>query len=167
MQLLSSMPRRDQVDVMHEVFHAHDHQRPWATNFALPDGPAAECAGDGCAAPHAATEFLVAYRVFRGLAWRLWEGARPVSESLVALDHELRAAQLDAEWESVIVGYYGRNVLGLYRHRADGLSAVHELLAAPAIARHESLGTLRRRLSYVLSQGRLDAVTISDAWRLK
>src|SRR5262249_6848556 len=38
--ILRQMPRRDQVDVMHEVFHAHDHMRPWASSFDLDDdGP--------------------------------------------------------------------------------------------------------------------------------
>jgi hypothetical protein len=96
---------RQKLEVMHEVFHAHDHQRPWASNYAL-DG-----AGDG--------EFSRVYGVFRGVAWGLWEGARPQEETLDAMLHEAERARLGRPWVDALVEYYGRNAVALHQSRAD------------------------------------------------
>src|SRR5262249_18919061 len=88
--MVARMSRRDQVDVMHEVFHAHDNMRPGAPNFRLDESDG----GSGDA------EFARAYRVFRGLAWRLWEGQRPVPEVLAALGAESRGQGLDDAWSA-------------------------------------------------------------------
>jgi len=157
LSMLATMSRREQVDVMHEVFHAHDDLRPWAPNFRLDE--------QGAGPPDA--EFVRAYRVFRGLAWRLWEGQRPVPEVLAALSVETRAARLDEAWSAVFIEYYGRSVLGLAQMRAGGMSVVHALRDAVADRREPELELLRRRLDYIESRERLDPETLSDAWRLR
>ncbi len=111
--LAGTLPRRAQIDVMHEVFHAHDHQRPWASSYAL------EGAGD--------QDFVRAYRVFRGLAWALWEGARPQDEILAALLRGAAAERLDRTWVEGFAEYYGRHALGLHRVRGDGAATASGL----------------------------------------
>jgi hypothetical protein len=104
--IADGLPHRQKIAVMHEVFHAHDHQRPWASNYALDD------AGDGA--------FARAYRVFRGLAWGLWEGARPPGEVLSAMLREAAREGVDRAWVEELLDYYGRNALALHQQRADG-----------------------------------------------
>src|SRR5262249_32297306 len=99
------LPRRAQVDVMHEVFHVHDHLRPWASSYAL----------EG-----AEGEIGRAYRVFRGLAWGLWEAALPVEEVLAGLARRAAEEGLDRAWLAALVDYYGRNMLAIHRLRAYG-----------------------------------------------
>ncbi|APR81783.1 Hypothetical protein A7982_07132 [Minicystis rosea] len=104
--IVEGLRERQKIAVMHEVFHAHDHQRPWASNYALDD------AGD--------SEFARVYRVFRGVAWGLWESARPTEEVLATMLHEAEREHVDRAWVSAILDYYGRNALALHLHRADG-----------------------------------------------
>jgi hypothetical protein len=104
--LVEGLNPRQKLSVMHEVFHAHDHQRPWASNYALDD------AGDG--------EFARVYRVFRGLAWGLWEGARPPVEVLDTLLREAERERIGRPWIVALLDYYGRNALALHQSRADG-----------------------------------------------
>jgi hypothetical protein len=149
---------RDQVDVMHEVFHAHDHVRPWATNYEL------EAPQNG----DPTTEiFIRAYRVFRGLAFRLWEGQRDVQESLAAFSREAEAARLPPDWQAAMLDYFARNTLGLFAQRPAGFSVV-PILAAE-VRRHSatSLDPLRRQLGYLEAEGRLDARALADAFRLR
>jgi hypothetical protein len=156
-ELLRGMPRRDQVDVMHEVFHAHDHLRPWASVFELDDETAADSRFD----------FPRAYRVFRGVAWRLWEGNRSIEETSAALAREAQAAGLDPEWEAVFFEYYGRNALGLHAQRAEGRGVVRALLGGVRSRRHAVLEPLRRRLEFLEAQPELDTQSIADAWRIR
>jgi hypothetical protein len=155
--LLARLPRREQVDVMHEIFHAHDHMRPWASNYALSDSAVAE--GE--------SEFARAYAVFRGLAWRLWEGQRPVEETIEALDREGRKRGLEEEWQVLFLDYYGRNILGLYQNRANGMDIVRPLKQAVESSSHPMLALLRRRLEDIEARGKLDVMTLSDAWRIR
>jgi hypothetical protein len=111
--MVEGLTHRQQIEVMHEVFHAHDHLRPWSSNYAL-DG-----AGEG--------EFARAYRVFRGIAWGLWEGARPAGEGLDALLRDASRERLGRAWEATLLEYYGRNALELHRHRADGAAVAWAL----------------------------------------
>lgn len=108
--LLEARPRSEQVEVMHEVFHAHDHLRPWASNYTLD--------GEG-EAPWSRREFARAYRVFRGMAWGLWEGAQPMEAVLGQLVAEVARARLGREWESAFLEYYARNALNLRMNRPD------------------------------------------------
>lgn len=113
MAILDGLPRRHQVDVMHEVFHAHDHQRPWASNYALEEADE--------------RAFSRAYRVFRGVAWGLWEGSRPAPEVLDALLARASRERLDRGWVVSFLEYYGRNALGLHAARADGRDFAYTL----------------------------------------
>ena len=103
--IVERFPPRQKIEVMHEIFHAHDHQRPWASNYAL-DG-----AGEG--------EFPRVYRVFRGVAWGLWEGARPLEETLDALLRDAERERLARPWVEALVDYYGRNAVALHQPRAS------------------------------------------------
>jgi hypothetical protein len=118
LSLVGALPRRAQIDVMHEVFHAHDHQRPRASSYAL----------DSAGELASRTEFARAYHVFRGLAWGLWEAARPQDETLGALLRAAAAERLDRGWVASLLEYYGRNVLGLHQLRSTG-PAVAQALA--------------------------------------
>ena len=113
LSLVGALPVRQQIDVMHEVFHAHDHQRPWASSYVLEDA--------------ADTPLGKAYRVFRPLAWGLWEGARPQREVLAALLREAGRAGLDRAFLAAIIEYYGRNAVVLHQHRRDGDAQATEL----------------------------------------
>jgi hypothetical protein len=117
LSLVGALPRRAQIDVMHEVFHAHDHQRPWASSYAL----------DGAGELASWTEFASAYRVFRGLAWGLWEAARPQDEVLAALLRAAAAERLDRGWVASLLEYYARNVLGLHQLRPTGAAVARSL----------------------------------------
>lgn len=113
LRLVEALPSRLQIDVMHEVFHAHDHQRPWASSYVLEDA--------------AETALGQAYRVFRSLAWGLWEGARPQRELLGTLLREAEKAGLERPTLAAMIEYYGRNALALHQHRNDGPEHAAEL----------------------------------------
>jgi hypothetical protein len=147
-EILRDLPRRAQVEVMHEVFHAHDHLRPWASSYTLD--------GDGARSPSTAEgrEFRSAYRVFRGLASRLWEGQRPVDQTIAALTREAREAGLDPEWEGLFLEYYVKNMLGLQRGRPGGLEVVRLLEQAVDAGGHPALEPLRQLLDAAEARGR-------------
>jgi len=163
--LVERLPIPNQVNVMHEVFHAHDHMRPWATNVELGAAPAALAADSEKAAGAGAT-FRRAYEVFRGLAFRLWEAQRDVNEVFSALGEESRRAGLGAAWEAAFLEYCGRNALGLYSQRDIGMPVAMALKDAVRKNGHPSLEALSRQLDYIELQGRLDARTLADAMRL-
>ncbi|HVK66985.1 MAG TPA: hypothetical protein VM694_21015, partial [Polyangium sp.] len=154
----ATLSPRDQVDVMHEVFHAHDHLRPWATNFDLEAPPNASAT---------VLRFVRAYRVFRGVAFRLWEGQREAGETLAALREESRAAGLDPTLEAAMIDYHARNVLGLYAQRPAGFEVVAALVEATRGNLDPSLDPLRKQLAYITAEGRLDARTLADAFRMR
>ncbi|MDI1479494.1 hypothetical protein [Polyangium sp. y55x31] len=157
-EVAAMLSPRDQVDVMHEIFHAHDHLRPWATNFDLETPPNASAT---------VQQFVRAYRVFRGVAFRLWEGQREVGETLAALREEARAAGLDRTWEAAMIDYHARNVLGLYAQRPAGFEVVAALALATRGNMDPSLDPLRKQLAYIEAEGRLDARTLADAFRMR
>jgi hypothetical protein len=154
--LVEKLSRREQVDVMHEIFHAHDHLRPWATNyeFVVPHDAGA-----------AAQSFVEVYKVFRGVAFRLWEGHREPSETIDAFLVEARDAGLDMAWQAAMIDYYARNVLGLYSQRNKGLEIMVALKRAMQGNTHPSLDPLRKQIAYIEAEGRLDARTLADAFR--
>jgi hypothetical protein len=156
LELVTKFSRREQIDVMHEVFHAHDHLRPWATNyeFELPTD----------ASPSAQT-FVQVYHVFRNVAFRLWEGQREPIETVDAFLVDAREAGLDAGWQAAIVDYYARNVLGLYSQRNNGLNVLVALKRAMQSNLDPSLEPLRKQLAFIEAQGHLDARTLADAFR--
>lgn len=148
----------DQIAVMHEVFHAHDHLAPWASSFDLGGTPAADAG---------AARFLQVYRVFRRLAWGLWEGRLPVPDILAELERDARAAPLDRGWEAGLLEYLATNALGLHASRPGGKVVVSLLRAAVERNPADSLDPLRRRLAYLDAQASLDARTLADANRLR
>ncbi len=156
LEFVGSFSKREQIEVMHEIFHAHDHLRPWATNVEFVPAPSSS--------PRAEM-FVRAYQVFRGLAFRLWEGQRDVGETLDLLVKEGREAGLDVAWQAAIIDYYARNVLGLYSQREKGLEVVQAIRKAMQSNGHPSLDPLRRQLAYIEGEGRLDARTLADAFR--
>ena len=157
---VSKLSRREQVDVMHEIFHAHDHLRPWSTNYEFELPPDAN--------PDAAAQtFVHVYGVFRALAFRLWEGQREPGETVDAFLAEAREAGLDQAWQAAMIDYYARNVLGLYSQRNKGLEIMVALDTAIQSNAHPSLDPLRRQIAYIKAEGRLDARTVADALRQK
>ncbi|MBK9262665.1 MAG: hypothetical protein IPM54_23045 [Polyangiaceae bacterium] len=156
LDLMTKFSRREQVDVMHEIFHAHDHLRPWATNYEF-DVPTEASAS--------AQTFFQVYQVFRRIAFRLWEGQREPSETVDAFLIDAREAGLDMAWQAAIIDYYARNVLGLYSQRNKGLEIMLALKRAMQYNTHPSLDPLRRQMAYIEAQGRLDVRTLADAFR--
>ncbi len=158
LNLLARMARRDRIDVMHELFHTHDQLRPWTASygFEVPRGVSSEV-----------SETLRVYAVFRRLSARLWEAQRPVNETLTALDEESQILGLDREWRALLLEYYGRNVLGLYQNRPDGLTALRRVDEAIGSNGHPLLDVLHLRLTDIEAKGKIDAVTLSDAWRIR
>jgi hypothetical protein len=133
--ILDGLPRRAQVDVMHEVFRAHEHLRPWASSYTLDDDGAPE-----------GRAFRSAYGVFRALAARFWERQIPPEQTLPALVRESREAGLDPEWEALFLEYYGKNLIGLYRNRAPSPGVMRLLTQAVEANRDPVLDSLRRML---------------------
>lgn len=157
LELIERYPLNDQVDVMHEAYHAHDHMAPWGSDFDL-EPPAGTVRGE---------VFLRAWRVYRGLAWRIWIGRRPVDEMLAALHAGLEESGLDRSWEVAFLEYTARNLLGLLALRQQGIEPVRALRLAAERTGHPAAASLIRRLSYVEAQGELTATTLADAWHLK
>ena len=157
-EIVNKFSRREQVDVMHEIFHAHDHLRPWATNYEFDVPPDAS---------PAAASFLQVYRVFRALAFRLWEGQREPGETVDAFLLEAKEAGLDSAWQAAMIDYYSRNVLGLYSQRNKGLQIMVALDRAIHANPHPSLDPLRRQIAFIKAEGKLDARTLADAFRQK
>jgi hypothetical protein len=155
---VGALPMREQIDVMHEIFHAHDHARPWASNYDLGEASPGEA--------REALAFRALYGVFRGLAYRLWEGKRDTATTLAALRTEAKQAGLSDEDRAALFEYFARNVLGIHQNRPDGIDVVAALVTALREERSPALALLNRRLNEILARGKLDAVTLSDAWRL-
>jgi hypothetical protein len=109
--MVEELPRKLQVDLMHEIFHAQDHLRPWASNYAL----------------DADVSTARAYRVFRGVALGLWEGVMPAGEVLSNLAAGVQREGLDHQWEEILVDYYVHNALNLHRRRRDQATFTGEI----------------------------------------
>jgi len=154
--LVEALPVRKQIEVMHEIFHVHDHMRPWASNFDFGDAPAGGEAG---------ARFYRVYRVFRGLAWRLWEGQRDVHEILMALRRESSDAGLDQASEAALLDYCANNALSLHAQRTSGMAVVRLLAQAVRQNGHGSLFATEQMLSLIERTNRLDPKTIADAAR--
>ena len=60
-----------------------------------------------------------------------------------------------------------RNTLGLFAQRPNGFSVVPVLAAEVRRSAETSLDPLRRQLGYLQAEGRLDARTLADAFRLR
>ncbi len=109
------MPLRRRIDVMHEIFHAHDSSRPWASNYVL------EAPDD---ASEDARAFVRAYAVFRPLAFRLWEAPAPPDEAVASMAASFAESAIDAETARGVAAYYVRNFVGLHRIRQSGREQV-------------------------------------------
>jgi len=156
--LVGSFPIAEQLDVMHEIFHAHDQLRPWSAGFDFGDD-LLETSVDGAA-------FLRLYGVFRGLAWRLWEARLGIADVLQALDREADAAHLGEPERAALLEYLGRNALGLSSGRSSAMALVRSLEHAAAARADPSLAPFRTRLAFLARAGSVDAATLADAWRL-
>lgn len=130
---METVPLADQLDVMHELSHAHDHARPWAATYAL----------DLSAAPELARgAFPRAFAVFRAVAWRLWDAARPPEEIVAALDRESSERGLEEPVRRAIALYLLKQVTRLYGPREGGAAAIErtvEALAAHGLPGPEEL----------------------------
>lgn len=155
LEIIATLPLADRVDVMHEVYHAHDHLPPWSAGFVF----------DDASIDSAATELTAAYAVFRKLSWRLWEGRRGTAEITGRLVAEARGAGLGADWEAALLAYYGDNLLGLYQHREGGMEVVAELSDVVDARPHPLLVPLQRRLAFLREKNRLDVATLAEAFR--
>lgn len=105
-----------QIEVMHELGHAHENTRPWTASYELdlPEGTKQ-------------SSFLDAYRVFLPMSWRLWEAVQPEMHALDALEREAAAARLPAGVLRLLVGYYVRNAIWLYARREGGGAVIHNI----------------------------------------
>lgn len=119
--LADSMPLKMQLDLMHELTHAHDHARPWAATYDLDlsDHPAA-----------AETKFARALQVFHGVAWRLWEAALTPEDTVAALDREAKGLGLDEASRRAIALYYVKHFYRLYKSRQAGGDLILRAFAA-------------------------------------
>jgi hypothetical protein len=103
------LPMDRQIEIMHELAHAHDNARPWSAAYEL--DPPEDARGSA---------FFRAYQVFLPMSWRLWEAALPVTETLDALERETKEAKLDEATTRALLGYYVRNAIWIYAKRASG-----------------------------------------------
>lgn len=119
--IADALPIGAQIDLMHELMHAHDNARPWAASYALDLSQDAEAAK---------TRFARTYSVFYALAWRLWEAARSPEETVDALGREAERAGLDKAERRAIAVYYKKHLARLYRTRDGGLDVIARAGAA-------------------------------------
>jgi len=145
-QTVSNWPVADQVDVMHELSRVHDNARPWRSEWRLDLGSDPELQ---------LNSFARAYRVFRPMGWRLWEGDRPVEEVVRELVADTAREKLDDRMRDVLVEYYVRNTLGLYVPRGRGRETVVRLAEALT---NQGLGELDIVLRRLVPLGRLEEV---------
>ncbi|NUP09863.1 MAG: hypothetical protein HOW73_27770 [Polyangiaceae bacterium] len=119
--IADALPLPTQIDLMHELMHAHDNARPWASSYAL------DLWGDAEAEQ---TRFARAYRVFRALAWRLWDAARTPEETAASLAREAHDADLDDDATRAVALYYLKHFFRLYRTREGGEELIERAVAA-------------------------------------
>jgi len=119
--LADTLPIETQIDVMHELMHAHDNARPWAATYAL----------DLSAWPGLEkTNFARKNRVFSALAWRLWDGAQPPEDTVIALVKEGAREELDAAALRTISEYYMTSYFRLMSSRERGPWLIERASAA-------------------------------------
>jgi hypothetical protein len=152
---VAKLPINDQIDVMREVYHAHDHMKPWVSNFALESPTPIE------------SVFVQVYHVFRGLAWRLWEERSTARELLGHLHQDTQKQHIERAWEAALLEYTARNLLGLLVARSSDITPVTQLRIAVQNNADPSAKTLLRRLEYLEARGNLDAVSMAEAWRIR
>ncbi|MFO0611350.1 MAG: hypothetical protein U0414_02090 [Polyangiaceae bacterium] len=116
LEIVDALPLDRQIEVMHELGHAHENTRPWTASYELelPDG----------ARP---SPFVTAYRVFLPMSWRLWEAVQPEMHALDALEREAAVANLPAGVIRALVGYYVRNSIWLHVRREGGAKVIHNI----------------------------------------
>lgn len=107
LEIVEALPVREQIEVMHEVFRAHDHMKPWASSYAIEAGWTGR----------SKRPFARAYRVFRGVAWGLWEGVRPAEETLDWLVAASKREGLGDDLRGAMISYYAHHALNLHRVR--------------------------------------------------
>ena len=130
------LPLARQIDVMHELTHAHDNARPWASSYALELSPTV--------APELRdSRFVRGYRTLRPAAWSLWEAQRDPGETVTMLVANAKEEKLDPEMTSAIAGYYERNFWWLFQHREGGPEKIEALESA--LGRHGLRGAAGER----------------------
>lgn len=124
--LANELPLDQQIDVMHELTHAHDNAKPWSGSYALDVETLPE--------ELRALPFVRGYPVFAGLAWRLWEAARQPAPTIDAFVREAERARLDSSLQEAMMVYYLKQYYRLQKPREGG--DTHIALAREVLARH-------------------------------
>lgn len=128
--LAETLPLDHQLEVMHELVHAHDNARPWAASYRLD-------VGDDAA--RAKLEFVRTYRVFYALSWRLWDATRSPEETIEGIVTDAATAHLSAERQEALVRYYIKQFYLLQHLRPGGVELV---LRADSTARRRGFSGL-------------------------
>lgn len=115
LSLAETLPLDHQLEVMHELVHAHDNARPWAATYRLDVGDDAV---------RAELEFVRTYSVFYALSWRLWDATRSPEETIEGIVAEAAAAKLSAERQEALVRYYIKQFYLLQHLRPGGVELV-------------------------------------------
>lgn len=116
LEVVDSLTLDRQIEVMHELGHAHENTRPWTASYELDLPPGTK--------PSA---FANAYRVFLPMSWRLWEAVQPEMHALDALEREAAVAKLPEGVLRSLIGYYVRNAIWLYVRRQGGAAVIHNI----------------------------------------
>ena len=111
--IAEALPLADQIDLMHELMHAHDNARPWAASYKL------DLSREG-----ADSTFAKRNRVFSALAWRLWDGGRQPEEAVALLAREGAAEPIDGPALQAFADYYMQSYFRLMRQREGGPSLI-------------------------------------------
>jgi hypothetical protein len=90
----------DRVEVMHEIFGAHDARRPWSSSYEITAPPGLE-----------EDPFVQANAVFRRMAWAMWDADRPPLETLDALKRDLDAAPETDPLRAALFSYFVKNTI--------------------------------------------------------
>lgn len=110
--VVNDLPLELQIDVMHELTHAHDNARPWSGSYALDIETLPEELRN--------LSFVRGYHVFAGLAWRLWEAAKPAEQTIVSFVREAERAGLDSDAKEAMALYYMKQYFRLHKPRQNG-----------------------------------------------
>lgn len=129
--LANQLPLSEQIDVMHELMHTHDHQRPWAASYFMDLAPA-----------QATGPFPRMYRVFAALWWRLWDAQLPPERVIAALVSEAQAQHLERPALEAIATYYMKSFYRLVASRAGGPALVERAAKAAEAAGLPGKGVL-------------------------
>lgn len=144
----------DQVEVMHEIFGAHDARRPWSSSYEV-------------TAPEGLEDdpFVRANAIFHRLAWALWDAERPPLETLAALKRDLDATPQAAPLGTALFSYLIKNALTYAVIKRRDRAVVGDILRWIRENRIQGIERSVAVLEAMAAAPRFDLASLADAQR--